>query len=73
MDQHPEAQTNAVAKAYRVYVEPQREEGDNYLVYHSGYLYLMDRQGGFVNVVEGATDGDQLADRLRELINEHST
>jgi len=66
-------QTEAAAKAYRVYVEPEKSEGDDYLVSHSSYLYLMDLQGKFVDAISGATAGDELGDKLHKLINEHST
>jgi protein SCO1/2 len=68
-----QAQTDAVAKTYRVYFEPHKDGGDNYLIDHSAYFYLMDPDGKFVDVIEGVTPGDQMAERLRELISEHST
>ena len=63
------AQTSAVAKAYRVYFERPKEHGDKYLVDHSAYFYLMGPDGKFVDVVEGTTSGDQIADKLRRLID----
>lgn len=63
------AQTDGAAKAYRVYVAPQKNEGDDYLVDHSAYFYLMDPQGKFVNVVAGDVPGDQMADKLRKMIS----
>jgi protein SCO1/2 len=68
-----QAQTDAVAKTYRVYFELHKDGGDNYLVDHSAYFYLMAPDGKFVDVIEGATPGDQIADKLRQLISEHST
>lgn len=67
-----QAQTDAVAKTYRVYFEPHKDGGDNYLIDHSVYFYLMDPDGKFVDVIEGVTPGDQMAERLQELISEHS-
>lgn len=67
-----QTQTDAVAKTYRVYFERHKDGGDNYLIDHSAYFYLMDPDGKFVDVIEGVTPGDQMADRLRELISEHS-
>lgn len=67
------AQTDAIIKTYRLYVEPQKEAGDTDLVAHSTYVYLMDPDGVFVDVVDGATPGDQMAGAVRRLINEHST
>jgi len=68
-----QAQTNAVAKTYRVYFERHEDGGDNYLVDHSAYFYIMGPDGKFVDVIEGATPGDQMADKLRQLINKPST
>lgn len=68
-----QAQTVAAAKTYRVYFEAHKDGGDNYLVDHSAYFYLMGPDGKFVDVIEGATPGDQMADKLRKLIDEHST
>jgi len=68
-----QAQTDAIIKTYRLYVEPQKEVGDTYLVAHSAYLYLMGPDGKFVDVIDGATPGDQVADSVRKLIKDHST
>ena len=61
-------QTDNVAKAYRVYVAPQKSEGDDYLVDHSAYFYVMDPQGKFVNVIAGDVPGDQMADKLLKMM-----
>lgn len=66
-------QTDAVAKTYKVYFERHEDGGDNYFVDHNAYFYLMDPDGKFVDVIEGATPGDQMADKLRQLLNEPST
>jgi protein SCO1/2 len=66
------AQIDAIAKAYRVYFKIHEGEGDKYVVDHSAYFYLMDPAGRFVDVIEGATPGDQMADKLRVLIAAHS-
>ncbi len=62
-----QAQTDGVAKAYRVYVATQ-ENGGDYAVDHSAYFYLMDPQGKFVNVIAGDVPGDQMADKLRKMM-----
>jgi protein SCO1/2 len=61
-----QAQIDQVTKAYRVYVALDKSEkgGDDYLVSHSAYLYLMDPKGTFVNVIEGKEDGDAIASWL---------
>jgi protein SCO1/2 len=63
-----QAQTDNVTKAYRVYAAPQNTKGGDYLVDHSAYIYLMDPQGRFVNVISGAASGDEMAERLRNAI-----
>lgn len=63
-----QAQTDAAAKAYRVYVAPTKIDGDDYLVDHSAYFYLSDRDGRFVNVIGGEASADEIAARLRKLM-----
>lgn len=63
-----QAQTDSVAKAYRVYVAPQKSDGNDYLVDHSAYIYLMNPEGKFVNVIEGSVPGDQMADKVRKMM-----
>ena len=68
-----EEQTSAAAKAYKVYIESHTGEGeDNYLVDHSSFVYLMDPIGKFAGVIRGETPGEEMAARLRKLMNEHS-
>ena len=61
------AQIERVAKEYRVYVA-QQKSGPNdmdYLISHSGYIYLMNPAGKFVNVIQGGEDGERIAAWLR--------
>lgn len=68
-----QAQIDQVIKEYQVYVAADKSKGgDDYLVSHSGYLYLMDPQGKFVNVIQGNEDGDAIAAWLRKEMS-HST
>ena len=67
------AQIDAVANAYRVFFKLHKEQGDNYLVDHSAYFYLMGPDGKFVDIVEGATPGDQIAAKVAKLIANHSS
>src|SRR5216684_2874011 len=66
-----QAQINGVTKNYRVYVALDKSEkgGDDYLVSHSAYLYLMDPTGKFVNGIQGNEDGDAIAAWLRKETN----
>lgn len=63
-----QAQIDSVVKEYRVYVAQQKSEssGDDYLVSHSAYTYLMDPHGKFVNVIQGSEDGETIAAWLRK-------
>ena len=63
-----QAQIDSVIKQYRLYVALQKSEtgGGDYLVEHSAYIYLMDPEGKFVNVIEGKEDGDAIAAWLRK-------
>jgi len=62
-------QIDRVVKEYRVYVASQKSEtqgDDNYLVSHSAYIYLMDPQGKFVNVIQGSEAGEEIVAWLRK-------
>jgi len=63
-----QAQIDNVIKEYRLYVALQKSgtSGDDYPVEHSAYIYLMDPEGKFVNVIEGKEDGDAIAAWLRK-------
>lgn len=63
-----QAQIDRVVKEYRIYVAQQKSETDdkNYLISHSGYLYLMSPEGKFVNVIQGSEDGEAIAAWLRK-------
>jgi protein SCO1/2 len=57
-----QSQIDGIVKEYRIYVAPEKTDGgDDYLVSHSAYLYLMDPQGKFVNVIRGSEAGEQIA------------
>lgn len=68
-----QAQIDSAAKAYRVYIAPQKSNGEDYLVDHSAYFYLVNPQGKFVNVIGGDTSGDQMADKLRSMMTHAGT
>lgn len=68
-----QAQTEEAAKAYHIYVEPQRSDGDDYLVDHSAYIYLMSPHGKFVTVIAGDVPGEQMAGKLRKELARQST
>lgn len=61
-------QIDRVVKEFRIYVASQRSEssGSDYLVSHSSYIYLMDPQGKFVNVIQGSESGEGIAAWVRK-------
>lgn len=61
-------QIDSVLKAYRVYAEAPKSEAGNadYPVSHSAYLYLMDPQGRFGNVIQASAGGEEIAAWLRK-------
>jgi protein SCO1/2 len=68
-------QIDRVLKEYRVYVVQERSEADDndYLVSHSAYIYLMDPNGKFVNVVQGDETGENIAVWLRKEMSSNSS
>jgi protein SCO1/2 len=61
-------QIDRVVKEYRVYATQDKSESNNndYVVSHSAYIYLMDPQGKFVNVIQGSEAGETIAAWLRK-------
>src|SRR5258708_26771850 len=54
-------QIDGVLKEYRVYVarqESSEADGNDYLISHSAYIYLMDPDGRFVNVIQSGEAGE---------------
>lgn len=69
-----ETQTKAAVQTYRVYAEPQKvQSAGSYLVDHSSYVYLVDPQGKFVDVIEGATPPAEMAEWLRKSMRDRLT
>lgn len=65
-------QIAAVAKEYRVYYAPQPGAGDDYLVDHSSFVYLMNPQGGFAKVLPGNMSGGEMAAAIRPFVGSNS-
>ena len=61
-----EEQIASVVREYRVSVSA--HEGHDYLVDHSNFFYVMNPEGKFVNVVTGKASGEELADKLRQMM-----
>lgn len=64
----------AVAKEYKVYYAVHRtgNGADDYLMDHSGFVYLMDPDGHFVRVLSGENSARDMADKLRPLLSPSS-
>lgn len=58
-------QIAAVAKDYGVYYAPHRTGPGDYVMDHSGYVYLMDGRGTFVRAFDADTPGHRIADAIR--------
>lgn len=65
-------QIAAVAKEYHVYVSAHTQDGPNYLVDHSSFIYVMDPEGRFVTTLPGSAPSAQLAERLKQLVSQTS-
>tara|TARA_B100000674_G_scaffold386753_1_gene330269 strand:- start:16188 stop:16802 length:615 start_codon:yes stop_codon:yes gene_type:complete len=69
-------QTTAAAKAYRVYYakaipEGQPEDTDSYLMDHSSFVYLMDRDGKFVRHFNYGTSPEDMAKGVTEAVKKN--
>ena len=61
------AQIAEAAKAYRVYYrKAESDSATDYLVDHSGYIYLMDGEGGYLTHMTHDATAEQIAERLQE-------
>jgi protein SCO1 len=57
----------AAVKAYRVHVRrAETGEGDDYLIDHSTFTYLMDREGQFITLFRYGTSADEMAETIRK-------
>ena len=61
-------QVAAVIREFRVYVAAHPEDGHDELVDHSSFYYVINPEGKFVKVLAGDLSGDDLAERLRQMI-----
>jgi protein SCO1 len=66
------AQIDDVIKEFHLYVSAEKSEGhgNNYYVSHSSYIYLMDPQGSFVDVIHGNAAGNEIAGWVRKEMRE---
>ncbi len=62
-------QVNDAASAYRVFFQKRPlEEGEDYTIDHSGFLYLMNRSGRYIDHFGKDVTVDELTARLRDLL-----
>ena len=60
-------QIREAARAYKVYyAKAKGSDPDSYTMDHSAYIYLMDRNGGFLEVFPHGTTSDRVADAVRK-------
>jgi len=64
-------QVAATAKAYRVWFQKEGE-GADYLVNHSGYVYLMNPKGEFSRILSAELAPDELAEQVQKAMREES-
>jgi len=62
----------ATCKAYRVYFStpPNTKPGDDYLVDHSIFFYLMDPKGDFVDAFGKSNSADDVRQKVRKAVQE---
>jgi protein SCO1/2 len=63
-----EQQIGRAITEFHVYVFAHLEEGDNYTVDHSSFFYVINPEGKFVRVIAGDVSREELAERLRHLM-----
>lgn len=65
-------QVSKAAKSYRVYFSkpPQLQPGDEYLVDHSIFFYLMDPDGEFVDAYGKNLDAEQVSSSIRRHVKD---
>jgi len=61
-------ETEAAAKAFHVYYRPVSLGNAQYTMDHSGYLYLIDPKGKFVQLITGNLPGHDMAKTLRKQV-----
>lgn len=64
--------TDAAAKSFRVRYEihqPADKDSDHYVVDHSAGIFIMDRNGGFAAKLGHTANAEDVADRLRAVID----
>jgi len=58
-----------VAREYGVYVAPKRSSGEDYLVDHSSFVYVMNPEGRFVATLAGSASGAEMAAQIETLLS----
>jgi protein SCO1/2 len=63
----------AAAKAYRIYyAKREREAPNDYLMDHSAYVYVMDRDGRYVTHLRATDTPEKIAETVRPLLDRKS-
>jgi protein SCO1/2 len=61
-------QTAAAAKEYHVYYAVRKLKGDSYVIDHSAFIYVINPEGAFVQLLTGDVPGHRMADELQRLV-----
>jgi protein SCO1/2 len=57
-------QVAEAARAYRVYYAKAGQEGGDYTMDHSSFIYLMGPDGAFLDVYPGGTPSERIAESI---------
>lgn len=60
---------NQAASAFKVYHQKSDPRTEDYMVNHSGYIYMMDRQGEFIKVFPHTVAPETLAIELEQIVH----
>lgn len=63
-----EAETRAIARAYKIYSARAPQPGGGYTIDHSAYTLLLDREGHFRDYMPPGTPGGRMAVMIEELV-----
>ena len=61
-------ETRRIATAYKVYFQKRRLEDGSYLVDHTAFTFLLDREGRYVAFFPPGTSADRMAIMVREVL-----
>lgn len=63
-----EAQTKEIATKYKTFYEKVKTKGDQYLIDHTAFVYIMNQQGKYYAFFPPGTSSDRMEIMIRELL-----